>query len=524
MPGDRKLGRHPHPGYAGAWMRLTVLPLLVLLASLSACGPKLCGPSSQVASQAQLAPPITIGAPVSLDGHPTCAMLQAWLAAVDGDAGAKALYAQYYAGRADVPPAVDVLADFSLLRYQSGGFVPRRIIDEATCAVMAQRRVDGLWTNVRVGPVLDSPLNAASPAVPEAEDAPVPRNDAERVAKIAALADWLMARDRFSGSIVVVHRGATILARSWGLASRAYGVPNRVDTKFNLGSMNKMFTAVSILQLVEQHKVSLDDKAGKWLPDWPNADVRDKVTVRMLLTHSSGLGSYWNEEFERRKVHIRAVADYFPTFASQPLQFPPGARFSYSNAGFIVLGAIVEKVSGEDYFNYVRRHVYAPAGMTDSDCYDPWEDVPNLAVGYTRADPDGKLDFSRWHNNLFFITKGGPAGGGYSTSPDLVRFAAALLGGKLLRPATFATMSGKQIDVPIGPMAVRSLRNAGYGFGMGRSKVRGTLFIGHSGGAPGINSMLNMSEDGQWILAVMTNGEEGANDLGQYIRDLITRT
>jgi len=495
-------------------MRLALLSLTVLV---SACTPGGRAPAAPpVPCGISGASPIPIGASLSLEGHVSCAPLQLLIAGIDGDAatGAKAFHAKYYEGRPKAPPVQDLIDEFAQLRYDSGGFVPRHIIDEPTCTVMAQRRADGLWAKLRVELTADGTRELFEPAMPEGADAPPPRDDADLGERVAALADSLAARDRFSGTIVMIHHGKTLLARAWGLASRGWNAPNRLDTRFNLGSMNKMFTAVSILQLVERGKLSLDDVVGKSLPQWPNADVREKVTVRMLLTHSSGLGSFFNDEFERRKLHIRAVADYFPTFSAQPLDFAPGARFSYSNAGFIVLGAIVERASGEDYFEYVRRHVYAPAGMTNSDSYDLSEDVPNLAVGYTHMDPEGKPDWTRWRNNVFLhVVKGGPAGGGYSTSPDLVRFAEALAGGKLLRPETFRQMSAKQI----------AGREAGYGFGMGRREARGTIFVGHAGGFAGINSDLTFSQDGQWIFAVMSNTDFGANDVGQYIRDLVTR-
>jgi CubicO group peptidase (beta-lactamase class C family) len=437
------------------------------------------------------------------------------LSGIDGDItnGAKAFHAKYYEGRPKAPPLRDVVDEFEQIRYDSGGFVPRRIVDEATCAVVAQRRVDGLWVTLRVEITPDGTHEMFEPAMPEGNDALPPRDDADFAQRAAAVFDALAARDRFAGTVVIVHDGKTILARAWGLANRAWSAPNQLDTKFNLGSMNKMFTAVSILQLVERGKVSLDDSVGKWLPDWPNAEVREKVTVRMLLTHSSGLGSYWNEEFERRKLHIRAVADYFPTFAKEPLQFAPGAHFGYSNAGFIVLGAIVEKAAGEDYFEYVRRHVYAPSGMSNSDSYDLSEEVPQLALGYTHADAEGNWT-NRWHNNLFLhVVKGGPAGGGYSTSSDLVRFAQALVAGKLLRPATFQQMSAKQI----------AGRDAGYGFGMGRRDARGTIFVGHAGGFAGVNSELDFTPDGRWIFAVMSNVDFGADMVAHHLRDLATR-
>jgi len=453
--------------------------------------------------------------PAALESHAACGVLRAWLAAVDDDAGVAAFYAKFHGSWPKGGPPLDKLRDdFAQIRDETAGFVPRHIVDESSCAVAAQKRSDGLWSKLELPKQAPAGLYDWFPMLPEGEDAPAPRDDVDRVQKIGAFIDALAARDRFSGTIVIVHRGKVLVENAWGLASRAWSAPVRLDTRFSLGSINKMFTAVSILQLTEKGKVSLDDTVGKWLPDWPNADVREKATVRMLLTHSSGLGSYWNDEFEKRKLKIRAPADYFPTFSQEPLQFAPGARFGYSNAGFIVLGAIVEKASGEDYFEYVRRHVFAPSNMSQTDWPDLSEDLPNHAVGYTHTAADRRPDLSRWHNNnAFFVVKGGPAGGGYSTSSDLVRFGEALVSAKLLRPETYAQMSARQIEIG----------DSGYGFGMGRYEARGTVFVGLSGRSPGFNAALNISQDGQWIFAVMTNTDYGAGAATAYLRDIVTR-
>ena len=162
-------------------------------------------------------------------------------------------------------------------------------------------------------------------------------------------------------------------------------IPNRLDTKFNLGSMNKMFTAVCIAQLVEQGKLAYDDKIDKYLSDYPNSDAARKVTIHHLLTHTSGLGDFFNDKWRAKQFRVKKVREYFPFFAEEKLKFEPGSKWSYSNAGFMVLGAIVEQVAGQDYFEYVREHVYKPAGMVNTDAFELDHDVPNLAIGYTQT-------------------------------------------------------------------------------------------------------------------------------------------
>lgn len=179
------------------------------------------------------------------------------------------------------------------------------------------------------------------------------------------LAHWLdgylsrlAAADVFSGSILVAKNGRPFFQKAYGLASQSFKVSNRVDTKFNLGSMNKMFTAVAIAQLVEQGKLSFDDTIGKVLPDYPNREVAEKVKIHHLLTHTSGLDDYFTPTFfDSSRERFRAVKDYLPLFVNQPLKFQPGEKWSYSNAGFMLLGAVIEKLSGQDYFTYIREHV-----------------------------------------------------------------------------------------------------------------------------------------------------------------------
>ena len=204
-------------------------------------------------------------------------------------------------------------------------------------------------------------------------------------------------------------------------------MPNNLETKFNLGSINKAFTRIAIEQLAHEGKLSLDDKLGKFLPDYPNREAAEKVTVHQLLTMTSGIGDFFGDRYmaaDRSK--IRSLADYLPLFADKPLLFPPGTQNRYSNGGYIVLGLIVEKLSGQSYYDYVKQHIYQPAGMKDSDWYALDEPTPNRAVGYTKEG-----EGPRHSNHSTLPARGSSAGGGYSTAPDLLRFANALAAHKL---------------------------------------------------------------------------------------------
>ncbi len=161
----------------------------------------------------------------------------------------------------------------------------------------------------------------------------------------------------------------------------AHGVVKTLDTQINLGSVNKMFTAVAIMQLVEQGRVQLDAPLGSYVPDYPNWDAADNVTIHHLLTHTSGVGDFFNETYMVRKKEIRSVAELLPLFASEPLAFRPGEKWQYSNGGYALLGRVIELVSSLSYEDYVQRHVFAPAGMTRTSGYarEPY------ARGYVHA-------------------------------------------------------------------------------------------------------------------------------------------
>jgi CubicO group peptidase (beta-lactamase class C family) len=349
-------------------------------------------------------------------------------------------------------------------------------------------------------------------APPKAEQGQL--SDREIIQQAEAYADKLAEEGRFSGTVLIAKEGKPLFQKAYGLASQAFNVPNKVDTKFNLGSMNKMFTAVAIAQLAQQGKLNFSDPLIKHLPDYPNKEVAEKVTLHHLLTHTSGIGDYFNGKYRlASKDRFRAIRDYFPLFVDKPLGFEPGKQFRYSNAGFMVLGAVVEKVSGEDYFDYVREHIYRPAGMVNTDAYEMDRDTPNLAIGYTREVPGSSRSPK---NNLFLhVVKGGPAGGGFSTVEDLLRFDVALRGHHLLdQKHADLILTGK----------VATGRRGEYGYGFFVEKLPGTRVVGHGGGFPGINSALDMYLDNGWTVAVMSNYDPpAAQRISDKLRELIAR-
>jgi CubicO group peptidase (beta-lactamase class C family) len=307
--------------------------------------------------------------------------------------------------------------------------------------------------------------------------AAVSRGELKRL--VHATLDKLVRANDFSGCVTVVDGSETVIDECRGLAERRFGVPIDHQTKFHVGSMGKMFTAVAIAQLVEAGKLSWDDTLAQTVPEYPDHEAAKKITVWQLLHHTSGLGDFLVPEFFRQREKFVNTADYLDLIARQPKVSEPGKDWNYSNAGYVLLGRIVENVSHEDYFDYIQRHVFAPAGM-DASGFDKLDDViPKLAVGYFRAG----LFSSEWKADWMKIPfKGGPAGGCYSNNTDLLRFAKALRAGKLVKPATLAKMFDDA--VPAGP--------GGYAAGFGDRLSHGRHVRGHAGGIEGTDANLAM--------------------------------
>ena len=303
-----------------------------------------------------------------------------------------------------------------------------------------------------------------------------------------------LARDEdFSGVVLLAKDGRPLFRQAYGAANRADAVANRPDTKFNLASMCKMFTALAVLRLVQAGRLRLEDRLISHLPDYPNRAVAEQATIAQLLTHTSGLGNYWAALAKSPADAAATVPETLALFVNDPLAGAPGA-FAYSNDGYVVLGALIEKLTGRDYYTHVRETIFRPLGMKNTDFYRVDEVIPNLAIGYTR-------DLERpgaWRNNLLVTgVRGGPAGGGYSTADDLLAFANALAGNRLLSPEMTREWTKGRIDYSKGR----------YGYGCSEEIVNGHRIIGHSGGHFGIANELMIFEDLGYTLIILTNGE-----------------
>jgi CubicO group peptidase (beta-lactamase class C family) len=332
-----------------------------------------------------------------------------------------------------------------------------------------------------------------APSTPAESAMPTDLSDAALAAEVRRLVDRVSAAGLFSGIVVVARDTHVIAQATAGYANRARRTPITGATQFTLGSMGKMFTAASIGQLVDQGKMSFDDRVGKFFPDYPNAVIRDQVTVGMLLSHTAGLGDFLSRRTpEMHENGVARAAEFMPLYDQDAPLFPPGTQWAYSNAGLALAGAIVEKVSGEDYPDYIRKHIFGPAGMTNSDPNNRPHTSPALVTPYTKRASQGPSP--DWIEAKADI--GSPAGGAISTADDLVRFAAALRGGRLVRPQTFAAFTKPQ---PLSPPSYP------YGYAMEITDVYGHTVVGHGGGFPGVATHLYLVLGSPYTVVVLGN-------------------
>jgi len=321
---------------------------------------------------------------------------------------------------------------------------------------------------------------------------------AELAKKLDAALQEISAKDEFSGVVLVAQKGAPVFQKAYGLQSKEYGVPNNLETKFNIGSIDKVFTEIAIGQLIERGKIaSVDDKLEKYLPDYPNHEAARTVSLRQILNMQSGIGDFFGPDFRSSpKDKFRSIADYLPLFASKPLAFPPGTKRQYSNGGYIVLGAVIEKLTGQSYYDYVRDNIFKPLGMESTDFYEGDVPTPNLASGYTHR---GSESGPRRNNIYTRPAKGSSAGGGYSTAGDLLKFANAMDAGKIKKP-DFEENAPKPPNAPFASM-------------------RG---LGIAGGAPGLNAVLETALPGGYAIVVMSNYDPpSADEVSGKIREIM---
>lgn len=328
----------------------------------------------------------------------------------------------------------------------------------------------------------------------------------------------LARQDKFSGVVLVAKNKSIIYQGSFGNASKEYNVPVNFTTAFNLASMTKMFTGIAVAQLAEQGKLSFNDAINKYLPELPER-LTSGITIHHLLTHTSGLGSFWTDEFHNSNhAAYRTLNDYVTLIKNDTLQFKPGSKWAYSNTGYLILGLIIEKITGLSYFEYVKQNVFEKAGMNNADFYESDIPTPGIATAYTKQNRYIN-DTSKFSKPIFIApVKGSPAGGAYASVTDMFNFTSALLDYKLLnKESTKNVLAGKA-------SYGKPEQQKKYAYGFANQIENGNLIIFHDGGANGISTELDIYPELGYSIIVLSNYDNPASwNVVKKIRELITK-
>ena len=397
------------------------------------------------------------------------------------------------------------------LREMTGGFDIKKVEESTATKIVAllQERVSDqfarLTVEVDAGEQHQITRLALQGTERPTEFALPHMSESELITDLRKKMDDVAAADRFSGAVLVAKNGKTVFANAYGLADREKKTPNTLKTRFRLGSMNKMFTAVSTLQLVQSGKLDLKAPFGNYLTDYPNKDVASKVTIAQLLSHTGGTGDIFGPEFDKKRLELKMLQDYVKLYGNRAPEFEPGSRWQYSNYGFLLLGVLIEKVSGQSYYDYVHDHIFKPAGMTGTASEPEDQTVADRSLGYTRFGGS-----SLRPNTDTLPYRGTSAGGGYSTVEDLLRFATALQTNKLLNAQYTEMLTTGKTDTPMGGK---------YAYGFIDSMINGTRCFGHGGGAPGMNGELKICPGPGYVVAVLANMDPPA---ASRVADFVT--
>jgi CubicO group peptidase (beta-lactamase class C family) len=319
-------------------------------------------------------------------------------------------------------------------------------------------------------------------------------SDEAAMREVDRIAEAYTALGRFSGSVLVARGGRELFARGYGAADRSPGTAISPDTRFDIGSLSKQFTAAAILRLESEGRLSVHDPVSRYLPEYPRP-AGDRVTLHHLLTHTAGLPSLGRRgqlEDVREDCTAQTLDELLAYSRDLPLDFEPGAEFRYSNSGYMLLAAVVERVAGMPFDAYLRTALFEPAGMHDTGRLTPDARGPEIAIGYTGYEPSitprACVD-ATWHTG---------EGGLHSTARDLLRWDRALAEGHILPPAQLAEFYHPHVQTGRAGRA--------YAYGWDRFDVHGRPVIHHNGGTEGfIAEFMRFPDDGDLLVIVLSN-------------------
>jgi serine beta-lactamase-like protein LACTB len=315
----------------------------------------------------------------------------------------------------------------------------------------------------------------------------------EKIRQIETVITSEMARQSIPGMSIAIGSGTEIWSNGYGMADLENFVPAKTGTVFRTASIAKPMTAVAVLQLAEKRKIDLDAPIQQYLTDFPQKGQR--VTARELLGHLGGIRHYRDDSEAFSTKHYWDLREALKQFESDPLAIEPGTKMIYSTFGYVLLGALIEKVSGSNYVEYMRKNIFDIAGMTSTQSDDVYALIPNRSRGYSKS-KEGKISNAALHDTSGKI----PAGGLVSTAADLVRFAQAVDEGKLLKTETMEQMWT--------PQRTRDGKPTGYGLGWGVGQFADKKRVGHMGGQAGVSTLFFNFPQEKVTLALMFNLEQ----------------
>lgn len=325
-------------------------------------------------------------------------------------------------------------------------------------------------------------------------------------ADVEALLDKSFAEDGPGAAVVVTENGEVIYSGGQGIANLETGADITPDTVFRFASITKQFAAAVILQLADEGKVSLDDPLSKFLPDYPGDGAA--VTVRQLLNHTSGIQSYtgiagWMQEANTEKAFT--TAELVSEFSDQPMEFAPGSNFNYNNSGYVLIGAIIETVTGKTWGQAIVDRISAPLGLTTIASFEDEASVPNMAIGYTVRGEDGTFPLSQKVHSQVPHAAGALRG----NVLDMANWANALHSGKVISQAGYTAMNS--------PTTLPDGKDIDYGYGMAQSDVRGARAFGHSGGIFGFSTNSVYLPEHNVFVAIFANSDAPQTDPGMVM-------
>jgi CubicO group peptidase (beta-lactamase class C family) len=330
-----------------------------------------------------------------------------------------------------------------------------------------------------------------------------PSTEQELTSNLDAFLGRFSRQGGFSGAVLVARRGEVIFEKAYGEARREPSIPNHVSTRFNIASVGKIFTAVLVFELIEEHKLALDGKLCHYLPNYPLKQACP-ITIDQLLTHTSGLGDVMNPRLIRAVDHFKAPQDYIDTFGRDPLASAPGQRWAYSNLGYAVLGRIVEAIEGKSFSDVITKRIYEKANMKGATHLASAANASDVAVPYASLMPSGKgkLEYGPERDARRFLPLPAPFGCSFASVRDLYDFSQALMAGRLVSKSTLELMVKTNRARP-GDLA------AHYGYGVMTDVIGGVPHFGHDGGIWGVNAVLRMTPEND-VVVVLSNVSPGA--------------